>query len=148
MAEVARTQRGTEERSQPEAQAARSVAAPAEAARRNAHPPGQVPLHTEVTGATAAAADDRPRSAGGRGPRHLSKAARGALPRVRSEGGPPHVGAHRSEGVHHGWHRSWLEKGKRQRQVEYRLPLCLGVEDAQHDAAFRNQDRATRAQNQ
>lgn len=146
MGEAARTERGTGARSQPEAQAARTAAAPAEAARRSAHPLGQAPLHTAVMGAMAAAADGRRWSAGGRGPRHPSTAARDALPRGRSEGGPPHGGAHRSEGVRHGWYRSWLEERKHQRQGGYHLPLCLGVEDVQHDAGYKNQDKVTRSQ--
>lgn len=126
MAEEAHKGRGIEARTRPGELAARTAAALAAAARRSARPPGQVPLHMEVTRETAAAADDRRRSAGGRDPRHPSKAARAARPRGPSGGGLPHVAAHRSEGVRHGWHRSWLEKGNQQCQGGCRLPPCLG----------------------
>lgn len=138
MAGVARMAHDIEARSQPEALAARTAAAPAEAARRSAHPQGQEPLHTVVKGVTAAAADDRRRSAGGHGPRRQMTAARAALPRGRSEGELPHVGAHRSEGDRHGWRRSWLEGKTHQCDNGRRLPLCLRVEDSRHDARLRN----------
>lgn len=123
MAEEAHKERGIEARSRPGELAARTAAALAAAARHSARSPGQVPLHMEVTGETAAAADDRRRSAGGHGPRHPSRAARDALPRGPSGGGLPHVAAYRSEAVRHGWHHSWLEKGSQQRQGGRRLPL-------------------------
>lgn len=140
MAEEAHTERGIEAHTRPGELAARTAAALAAAALRSARPPGQVPLHMEVTGEKAAAADDRQRSAGGHGPRHPSRAARAALPRGPSGGGLPHVAAHRSEGVRHGWHRSWLEKGSQQRQGSCRLPLGLGRFAPRH--WFRNQENS------